>query len=118
MKSKYSFENREKYLYMKVTGQYDYNDSINYLSLILEECKKLRKNRIIVDMFDVEDGDIPIIDRFNLGEKMAEIIKRQVKIAIVFPERYINKMLETVAWNRGVNIGVFPDLQHAKHWLL
>ena len=62
------------------------------------------------------------LERFNLGEYVAEIclqFVRPVRIAlaaeipIVDPERFG----ETVARNRGTNGKVFTDLEEAKAWL-
>lgn len=118
MKSKYSFENKEKYLYLRIVGEYSYEDAISYLSLMLEECEKVNKDKLLINMLEIKGADISAVDRFLLGEKIAEIIRKRIKIALAFPEENITKLFETVASNRGADIGVFGNLENAIIWLL
>jgi hypothetical protein len=118
MRSKYSFENRGKYLLLRISGKFDYTEISTYLSMILEECKKEGQDKIMVNMLDMENTAISIIERFIIGEKMAEVLKRHLKIAVAFPAENINRLAETVASNRGVDIAVFADINNAEEWLL
>ena len=58
------------------------------------------------------------MDRFFVGEKIANVLGGKIKLAVVWPEKDINKFAENVAINRGGNICVVGDIETAKKWLL
>ena len=59
-----------------------------------------------------------MMERFLLGEELAKIIKYKIKIAVVWPEKRINRFTETVAFNRGSIMRTFGNIQQAEKWLL
>ena len=67
-------------------------------------------------------GKYPIFDALMINQSLAEYgVQRDWKIAFVnqdqvsFPEVKVSEM---IAVNRGFNLGVFPDEESARRWLL
>src|SRR5882724_4448208 len=110
MKSKYSFEKREGYLYLAVLGEYDKTDFLSYPKLIKDECEKEKIYKIIFDGSNVKGTNVPTIDRFFIGEEVANTLGSKIKLAVVWPAEHINKFVETVALNRGAYIWIFSNL--------
>ena len=48
VKSKYTFEKRENYLYMTITGKYELSDFKKYLELMRSRCEKEETNKILI----------------------------------------------------------------------
>jgi len=117
MKSKYSFEKKFHYLQMKISGEYDKNEFLSFPEIFLIKSKEAKMSRILVDTLDVDYNKLSIIDRFFLGEELAEKTRGEIKIAIVVPAQYINKFVETVAINRGANVFIVDTIKEAKEWL-
>jgi hypothetical protein len=67
---------------------------------------------------DVEGTDVSVMDRFILGEKVAELLSYKIKAAVVWPENDITKFAETVASNRGGKLIVVGNEDDALKWLL
>ena len=53
-----------------------------------------------------------------MGEKSAKILGYKIKVAVVWPEKHINKFAETVSFNRGGNMYVVGDIKKAIEWIL
>ncbi|MBN2524558.1 MAG: STAS/SEC14 domain-containing protein [Bacteroidales bacterium] len=114
----YSFEIRDGYLYMKISGKHESGDFVSYLKVISAECDKEKTNKILVDAMEVQEIVLSMMERFLLGEELAKIIKYKIKIAVVWPEKRINRFTETVAFNRGSIMRTFGNIQQAEKWLL
>lgn len=118
MKSNYLFKRGKSYLYLTISGEYDFSDFENYIEIIKHECEKEKIFKVIMDVNDVVGTDVALADRFFLGEKSAKILGYKIKVAVVWPEKHINKFAETVSFNRGGNMYVVGDIKKAIEWIL
>lgn len=118
MKSVHSMEKKKEYLYFTISGEYDRADFTSYAALILKECGKQNVHKVLINALQVSGTDLSIMERYIVGEYIAQLFPSSIKLAVVWPEEDINKFAETVAVNRGVFIRVFPDVAVAEHWLL
>ena len=118
MKSSYTFEVKETHLEMQIIGLYDYWDFIDYPGIIRAHCDAEGKFRVIVDLLGVTYEELPTLEMFFLGEKLAEKLRDRVKIALVWQKGTQNYFLENVATNRAASIRIFDTLLIARTWLL
>jgi len=93
--------------------------TLNYIQkIILDECEKEKKYKILINALNVAGTNIPTMDRFFIGEEIAKVIGPKIKIAVVWPEQDIDKFGETVAVNRGGFIRVLGNIASAEKWLV
>ena len=118
MKSTYSIQRKENYLIIHLSGEYDKHDFLSYPPLIVKECDKEKIYKVLVNAVDLQNTDAPTMDRFFLGEAIANTIGSKIKIAVVWPLKDINKFGENVAVNRGSKVNVVGNVADAEKWLL
>ena len=118
MKSKYSFEKKENYLLLTITGDYAKEDFIAYADIILEHCEKENFKKILVDTLNVTYTNLATMDRFFIGENLANVLGPKIKLTMVMPKEHINKFAENVAVNRGGKVFVTNSVETAEDWLL
>ena len=98
-------------------GRYDYADFSAIIRGLREECVRRGAARALLDISKVE-GDIPGIERFDLGLQFAEIWGGRLKAGIVAPRERINKLFENTAVNRYAQVHVGHDEAAVVQWLL
>ncbi len=118
MNYNYSVEKKEGYLYLNISGEFEINQFLDLPGLMKIECEKEKVFKVLVNGFNIIGTNLSIIDRFSLGEKIAQILHHSIKVAILWPDKHNNKFAETVAVNRGANLRVFGKETEAKKWLL
>lgn len=118
MKIVHSLEKKIDYLYFTISGEYNRADFTSYAALILKECGKHDIYKVLVNALQITGTDLSIMERYIVGEAVAQLFPSTIKLAVVWPEEDINKFAETVAVNRGVFVRVFPNIAAAEHWLL
>jgi len=117
MQSEYLLEKKSGYINFTISGPYNAVKFHCYAKIIAETCGKEKLNRVLVNALNVKGTDLSILERYFIGEKIAELLPA-IKIAVVWPEKDINKFAETVALNRGAFINVIGDVEKAKKWLM
>ena len=90
---------------------------MTYIDIIQSQCEKENMKKILVDLLNVSDINVPTMDRFYMGEKIAKVLGSKIKIAVVGPKEQINKFGENVAVNRGGRLFVAESFETARHWL-
>ena len=118
MKSHYIFTNENDHLKMILSGDYDFEDFVIYLKIIYAKCENEGNYKMLLDALGVEGIDIPTIERYYMGIEAAEQLNNKVKLAVVWHKEYVTYLGETVAVNRGANVGVFSSNDSAVKWLL
>lgn len=103
---------------MKITGSYLYQDFIQIPEIILNECRSHGIYKILIRGEDLKETDASTIDRFFIGEKIAEVLRSNVKLAVVWPPFHMTKLTESVAVNRAAYMQMFVEAKDAKKWLL
>jgi hypothetical protein len=118
MKSEYSFEKKDNYLVMKISGEYSIEDFMSFVEIIKNRCEKENINRVLVDTQNFTYTNVPTMDRFYIGENIAKFFGSKIKLAVVWPEEHINKFAENVAVNRGGRLFVTHSVNDAEEWLM
>jgi hypothetical protein len=118
MKSNYFFENKEGYLNITLSGDYDFDDFKTYVKIIYAKCELEGIFKMNMNCMDIEGIDVPTIERYFLGVEAAEQLNYKVKLSLVWHKEYLNHFGETVANNRGAQVGVFGNTESAIKWLL
>jgi hypothetical protein len=73
--------------------------------------------RVLVDLTGIT-GQPPDIDRFELGERLAQVFGTTHTLAIIGRKESVNRLAETVAQNRGTALRVFFTEREALSWLV
>lgn len=76
-------------------------------------------NKILFDCTPMT-GDMTAVDRFEVAEYSAMVLPHALKIAVLGRKDQIlpDNFFENVSRNRGLNLVVFSDMNHAIKWLL
>ncbi|MEO7427394.1 MAG: hypothetical protein ABI036_19565 [Fibrobacteria bacterium] len=72
--------------------------------------------KYLIDLRQIE-GTIPTVDRYELGEYMAEKIS-DCEISSISKKETYNKVGENVAVNRGAKVFSTDDENQAREWIL
>jgi hypothetical protein len=112
-----STEDREGYALFTFAGRYDYADFSAIIRGLREECVRRGATRALLDISKVE-GDIPGMERYDLGLQFAEVWGGRLKAGIVAPRDRINKLFENTAVNRYAQVHVDHDETAVVQWLL
>ena len=118
MKSELVIVKKEKFLYYTLSGEYDKNDFMLYPKMVADDCEKENIYNVLINGLKVNGTNVPTMDRFFLGETIANLLGSKIKLAIVWPGEHINKFTENVAVNRGTQLLIVGDFETAKEWLL
>ena len=114
----YAIEKERKFLAMTISGEYSYADFIKYPKIIRNECLKEKKYKILVNVIQVVKTDIPLVELFFLGEHIANVLRDEIKIALVWDGEKHNRFLQKVATNRLALIRTFKSDYNARIWLM
>ncbi len=118
MREKFTIEEKRDYLYIILLGEFSREEFLKLIDTFWDECNKRKKDRLLLNALKIYNPDIPKIERFALGEKIAKLVGYKIKISVVWPKKYIDNFAETVAVNRGSRMFVHDDLDIAREWLL
>lgn len=110
------FENRGGYLVVEVTEPYSLKMMKSVIQQIADTCGEEDLDKVLVDLRTI-DETISIMDRYEIGVRVAKIIGPKIKVAGVAQKALINRMAETVTVNRYGKLKVFSDMEEAMEWL-
>jgi hypothetical protein len=118
MKSQYLLKRKEHYLYFLISGEFDKMDFLSYPMIILNECKKEDVYKVLFDALELKGSNPSTMDRFFVGDAIANTLGNKIKLAVAWPGKDINKFCENVATNRGSRVCVLDNIDAAENWLL
>ena len=92
-------------------------ESLKLFERIAEVAKERGAQRVLIDAIAI-DGDMPDLDRYDLGKRAASLLSDIGRIAVVRGPsiRYTGFAFE-VAQNRGLDVRSFADRAEAVAWL-
>ena len=117
-KIEFTIEKKPGFLQLTLTGEYDKKEFLAYPQMLATVCTNEGANKVLVNALKLSGTNVSTMDRFYLGESIATLLDRRIKLAVVWPKEHINKLAETVAFNRGGWMNVFDDTETAQNWLL
>lgn len=103
---------------LELTGSYNFKEAVEQFDDIGNYYNNNKFNKLLIDLSEIE-GNIPIIDRFNLGEIFVKKLAPLDKTAIISNQSLASpdNFFQTVARNRGANVKIFMDKKEASDWL-
>ncbi|MGA7195333.1 MAG: hypothetical protein WBW94_17075 [Anaerolineales bacterium] len=111
-----TYENKGQYLLMKPSQAYN----LEYYKEAIREarnlCEQFGLTKIVADVRE-RNENFPVIDRFDLGVEMAQILGNKIQLAIVAHSDVIDKLGENAAVNRGGRVFATDSLEKALKWL-
>ena len=106
------------YLNVEISGKFEFDEAVALLEQVRNRCIDDNFKKIILDVLDVDFTTFETMQRFNIGEKMAELfIDPIVKIAVVLNLANVDTFPKLVARNRFAYIESFEDKSKAIEWL-
>lgn len=112
----YQTDSYDKYLKVIATGEYSFQQLFPFIEYMKSETERLGAKFLLVDCSEVQ-GHIPEVDRFEGGQKMAEVFGPLTQIALILAPGTVTKMGELAAVNRGARLLVTDDPAEAVRWL-
>ena len=109
-------EKIDDYALMAPEEPYDLNRYKNALRKVAEFCEQNGLKKILADVSKSRDN-IPVLDRFQLGIDIANILGGRIQMAILAPPFMIDKLGENSAVNRGGRVFVTSSKSQALAWL-
>jgi hypothetical protein len=97
----------------------DNNTAIPPMKYILDKCREFKKTKIII-----EEKTITRTISAIIMLEIVELIQKEcsrLKLAFVAPhlvEHPDSRVMDTFAFNRGISIQYFPDMDSAKEWII
>lgn len=93
-------------------------DRLHFKSSIQFVKNKLDEKNLCNAIIDIRSvpGDIPVMDRFELGVEIAKAMPYKYKLAVLAEKNRITKLVENVAVNRGADMLVSHDMKTIREW--
>lgn len=104
------------FLRVTTVGQYDFKELFPFLADVKAEADKAGKRRVLIDSRLLE-GSMTEAEKFQGGQKIAELFGARVKVALLMPSAVITKLGELTANNRGARFLVSSSEIEALDWL-
>ena len=117
-----SYELRNGYLYVKVSGEFALAEVRGILSELLETARRHAMTRVLCDVTRVTGVDDELeltMTRFDVATLIAEALPKDIKFAVLETPRQISKdrFGENVMVNKGASAKEASTLDEALEWL-
>lgn len=105
--------------FLRVTtrGEFAFDELFGFIGRVKAEAETADRDRILVDSSKIE-GMLTEADRFQGGQKVAEVFAGEMKVVWIMPADQITKLGEMAAVNRGAEFRVTASEEEALKWLL
>jgi hypothetical protein len=120
MKLSVTYEPKNEYLLVKVSGEYDFHSAISLFHNLLKEAWKQNLKNILVDvtgMRSFDNGTKDIIARYTIAKYIATTLPKYISLVILETPNQIDLFGETIMSKKGANIRVTTSKTMALHWL-
>ena len=105
-----------EFLRITTTGKYVFEEMLDFLGRVKSQADGSERSRVLIDSRLIE-GKMTEVERFQAGQKIAEIFGNRIKLAILMPEGDVSKLGELTAVNRGARVIVTNSEAEALTWL-
>lgn len=103
-------------LRVTTTGQYVFDELFDFLVRVKAEAIAAKRDRVLIDSSRLE-GNMTEAERFQGGQKIAQLFGPNIALALVMPPEQITKLGEMAAVNRGGRFLVTDSEAEALEWL-
>lgn len=115
-----TLDERPAYLHATVTGAHNKENALRFLTESLQACAKAGKPALLLEL-NLAGPSMDASSIFDVVSKPAPLAAKLRRIAYVDTSSSRDpgkmKFAETVAFNRGVNVRLFRELDAARSWL-
>jgi hypothetical protein len=117
-----SYEVKEGYLYVKVTGEFSLPRARNLVSEWLQKSRKHSLHQTLCDvnlLTGIDNETMSILTRFTISDLVARVLPKDFRMAIlVTPQQFADNLFsEDLMINKGANVKLTYDLERALQWL-
>jgi hypothetical protein len=117
-----SYEVKEGYLYVKVTGEFSLARARNLVSEWLQKSRKHSLHKTLCDvnlLTGIDNETMSILTRFTISDLVARVLPKDFRMAIlVTPQQFADNLFsEDLMINKGANVKLTYDLERALQWL-
>jgi hypothetical protein len=112
-------ESAECLLLATLTGRVSLEEALPLGKAVLDMAAEKGFSRILFDCLALQ-GELSVVDRYDIGEGIAEYCKNHSMIpsvALLGKLPTVTGFCAQVAWNRGLDVKVFSERQAAREWL-
>jgi hypothetical protein len=116
---RYAIEADAEFLRVQISGRKDDEPPSHVCKIVLMESARLERPRILIEL----DQEVPLspLSQYQLVSRLPGLgLTDEHRIALVHRTagmQRANEFINTVAWNRALNVRNFPDAEAAKIWL-
>jgi hypothetical protein len=119
---KAAYEERDGYLYVKVTGEFNLLRARHLVSEWMEKARTHSLDRTLCDvtlLTGIDNETMSILTRFTIGDLVAKVLPKDFKMAIlVTPQQFPDNLFsEDLMINEGANVKLTYHLDEAIKWL-
>ena len=111
-----TIDETNKVIRVSISGNYQKEKFLTAVDTVVEYISENPEYKGIVDGASTTDGNIPALERFQLGEYMA-IKLIGIRMAILWPKAHVKNFGTQVAVNRGAQVRSFYSEEEALNWL-
>ncbi len=105
------------YLLARLGGPYSLANALAALERIAVVSRERKARAILLDVTGMS-GDIPDLDRYDIGKEAAEVFPHIHRVGILsMPGKRVTGFAIDVAANRGLDMRAFLDRAEAAAWL-
>jgi hypothetical protein len=116
MEYQVSYEVRSRYLLVRMAGRYDPVGARELFDAVRARAVEENLHHIFIHALEVGDPETEL-DRYLMGEAIAEMLPLPFKVAILYKPNY-DKFTENAAVVRGADVLICSDPDEALQWLL
>lgn len=100
-----------------VLEAYSFDRMFDFIEFVRTEADRAKRSQVLIDCSKLE-GSMTEADRFQGGQRIAQVFGNRIKVALVMPEGEVTKLGELTAVNRGARFLVTDSFTEAEQWLL
>ena len=98
------------------TGERSYESYVKLIDLIRSELDKDSEIKKVLINLNELTGDLSTFERHIVGKYLVDGLPG-IRIAVISPKKYLTRMIENTAVNRGAKIFSTPNEEEALAWL-
>jgi hypothetical protein len=106
-----------EYVRAATIGSFDFGELFDFLGEVRREVIKAGLDKVLIDSRSTA-GTMTEAERFQGGQKIAELFGAKIKVALMMQPEVITKLGELTANNRGARFYVAATEEEALGWLL
>ena len=106
-----------EYVKISVIGEYSFERLFEFIECVRSISQETSRTRVMIDCQRMS-GNMTEAERFQGGQKIAEVFGSRIRAALLMPEGQVTKLGELAAVNRGAKFFVTSSADEVMPWLL